>query len=119
MYRNLSLQELNENKLQSLNLCCNFKCCHRMSCSLNAGNDIGIEGVVKLAEALKSNTSLASLDLSCNNLMFGSFSLYTGCNIGTKGVTKLSEALESNSSLNSLNLSCNVHVASLILIEYR
>jgi hypothetical protein len=43
-------------------------CCSR-SFSLNIGNNIGDEGAIGLSEALKSNTSLLKLDLSCNGLV--------------------------------------------------
>jgi hypothetical protein len=44
-----------------------------ISFSLNTENDIGNEGVIKLSEALKSNTSLTSLRFR-GNVLFGSFS---------------------------------------------
>jgi hypothetical protein len=44
--------------------------------SLNADQWIDKEGAIKLSEALKSNTSLTSLNLSCNTLvdLFHSYS---------------------------------------------
>jgi hypothetical protein len=71
------------------------------------GNNIGNEGVIKLSEALQSNETLASLDISCKACCFISFSLNTGNNIGEEGGIELSEALKSNTSLTSLNLYCN------------
>jgi hypothetical protein len=40
-----------------------------ISFSLNADNEISDEGVIKLAEALKTNSSLTSLYLKRNNLV--------------------------------------------------
>jgi hypothetical protein len=45
--------------------------------SLNSGNRIGDEGAIELSEALKSNSSLTSLDISCKMLVasFHSYSI--------------------------------------------
>jgi hypothetical protein len=58
------LQSLNKN--ESLDLTGNT-CCF-VSFLLKTGEEISTEEVVKLCEALKSNTSLTSLNLSCNKL---------------------------------------------------
>jgi hypothetical protein len=55
------------------------------------GNKVDSEGVIKLSEALKFNSTLTSLNLTNNE-------------IGTKAAIKLSEALKSNSCLILLNL---------------
>jgi hypothetical protein len=75
------------------------------------GNNIGTEGAIKLFEALKSNTTLTSLDLYSNGVfVFIAHSL--GNNIATEGVLKRPEALESNSSLTNLTLDGRRLVAS-------
>jgi hypothetical protein len=63
--------------------------------------------VIKLSEALKSNTSLTALDLYSKACCFISFSRNTDNNVGSEGVTKLSEVLKSNTSLTKLNLGGN------------
>jgi hypothetical protein len=78
----------------------------------NAGSGIGAEGVCKLSEALKSNSSLTVLDLSGMEQCFISFSLNAGNNIAAEGAISLSEALKSNSSLTTLYLTSNILVAS-------
>jgi hypothetical protein len=82
-----------------------------ISFSLDAENSIGNEGAKELSEALKSNTSLASLDLNSKGCLFILFSLNTENNIGKEGAIELSEALKSNSSLTSLFLRGNILVA--------
>jgi hypothetical protein len=67
-------------------------------------NNIGNDGTIKLSEALKSNSSLTRLDLSCNSLIVASFSRIADNNIGSKGAIGLSEALKANTSLTSLDL---------------
>ncbi|XP_074621745.1 uncharacterized protein LOC141880193 [Acropora palmata] len=57
-------------------------------------NSISDEGVNSLAQALRVNTSLSSLDLSSNS-------------IGDEGANSLAEALRVNKSLSSLDLSWN------------
>jgi hypothetical protein len=77
-------------------------------CSLNTGNKIGDEGVIELAEALRANSTLTSLNLTRKYLLlraFISFSFNTDNKIDIEGAIQLSAALKSNSSLTSLNLS--------------
>jgi hypothetical protein len=69
-------------------------------------NFIDSKGMIILAEALKSNIPLASLNLTRNVMLLHSFSLTAVNNIGFKVVTKIAEALKSNSYLTSINLSC-------------
>jgi hypothetical protein len=78
------------------------------------------EGVIKLSEALKSNTSLTSLDLRSTTLV-ASFhsSLNTGNKLDAIAATKLSEALKSNTSLTSLLLSGTDLLLRFILTQYR
>ena len=67
--------------------------------SLNLrGNEIGQEGAPALAEVLKVNTSLQSLNLQAVNKYI---------RIGQAGAQALAEALKVNTSLQSLNLECN------------
>jgi hypothetical protein len=84
-----------------------------MPFSLHTVNRIGNEGLTALSEALKSNSSLTSLNLSGDNLFPHSFSLSTANgNIDKAGAIKLYEALISNSSLIELNLRRNTLVVS-------
>jgi hypothetical protein len=84
-----------------------------ISFSYNTDNDIGTE-VIKLSEALKSNSTLTSLNLSGTKLiaLFISFSPDTGNNIGTEGGIMLAEALKYNSTLTYLNIIGNRLVGS-------
>jgi hypothetical protein len=62
------VQQLQNNKVQSLNLGCNIF--SSVSISLNTDNtSVNTESLVKLSEALKSNTSLTALELSGNRLV--------------------------------------------------
>ncbi|KAL1512428.1 hypothetical protein AB1Y20_005683 [Prymnesium parvum] len=54
-------------------------------------NNIGAEGAAHIAEALKTNTSLTSLNLR-------------GTNIGAEGAAHIAEVLKTNATLTSLNL---------------
>jgi hypothetical protein len=76
-------------------------------------NPIGSEGVIKVAEALKSNSSLTTLYLYSNNLD-ASFNSHwiTDANIDSEGAIKLSTALKLNTSLTSLDIVCNRLIAS-------
>jgi Ran GTPase-activating protein (RanGAP) involved in mRNA processing and transport len=56
-----------------------------------SGTDIGSSGVMRFAEALRSNTSLINLHLS-------------GCQIGVSGARAIAEALKQNKTLLTLNL---------------
>jgi Ran GTPase-activating protein (RanGAP) involved in mRNA processing and transport len=56
-------------------------------------DEIGSEGVRSVATALKSNTTLTTLNLACNR-------------IDLVGAQLLAEVLKSNTSLTSLNLAC-------------
>jgi hypothetical protein len=120
----LSLQELKDNTLQSLELSCKNRCFS--SFSLNTDKNIGNEGTTKLAEALKSNTSHFTASFRCHihcllflthNLKLHRCIIFTYCmrlgnEIGNEGAIKLFEALQLNSSLTSLELSCSKLVAS-------
>jgi hypothetical protein len=82
-------------------------CCF-ISFSLGAASYIGDEGVIKLSEALKSNSSLTILNLGSKKpVVVTSFSLNVDNNFGNEGLIELSEALKSNSSLTHLDLSSN------------
>ena len=65
-------------------------------------NHIGDEGAVALADVLKENSSLASLDLSLHN-------------IGDKVAKALADALKANSSLASINLDSN-HIGDEVAV---
>ena len=58
------------------------------------GNQIGDEGIFKLTEALKPNTTITTLHLSGNQ-------------IGDEGASKLAEALKTNTTITTLWLSSN------------
>jgi hypothetical protein len=106
------LQELEDNKVETLHLKSNILVVSFCSHSIQ-GTEVDNEGVIKFFEALKSNTSLTSLNLSCNRLScFIILTLNTDCNIGNEGVIKLAEALKSNTSLTELKLGSNRLVAS-------
>jgi Leucine-rich repeat (LRR) protein len=97
-------------------------CFISFSFSVNTDDKIGIEGVRFLSEALKSYTTLTSLNLTGNKLVASfhvlhSFSLNKGNDIGSEGVIKLSEALKSITSLTLLDLTGNILVASFILTQ--
>jgi hypothetical protein len=79
---------------------------------LHQGHHIGNEKVIKLSEALKSNSTLTLLDLACILLLHIILSLYKGNNFGNEEAFLLSEALKSNSSLTELDLSGNRLVVS-------
>src|SRR5690606_38982800 len=83
-----------------------------ISFSLNTDNKIGSEGAIKISEALKSNSSLTSLDLYGNTSYFIPFSLFPDSDIDNEAAFKLSEALKSNSPLTSLYLGINRLIAS-------
>ena len=81
-------------------------------------NNIRERGTTSLSEALKSNTTLAQLYLSCedkkkedtqktfiNNSLFSFLSTSTDNGIGDTGATALSEGLKSNTTLSKLDLS--------------
>ena len=82
------------------------------------GNNIGKKGATSLGNALKSNTTLAKLNLgrehkrnntqmaSINNPLFFILIRSTGNKIGDKGATSLSDALKSNTTLMELDLRC-------------
>jgi hypothetical protein len=79
----------------------------------NTGNYISNEGAIQLAEALKCNTSLTKLNLTCNRLCAASVHSHnTGNRIDNEGAVMLSEALKANTTLASLNLSSNKLLAS-------
>ena len=70
-----------------------------------------------MSEALKINTTLTELDLSCEDqrrhtkdidqqFTLFHFSKSTGNNIGDTGATSMSEALKINTTLTALDLGC-------------
>ena len=59
-----------------------------------SGNDIGAAGATQLAQCLRVNATLTNLVLPCNS-------------IGDAGATQLAECLRINSTLTSLDLWCN------------
>ena len=96
----------------------------------STGNTIGETGVISLIDALKSNTTLTQLSLSCshkrnntrmasiNNPLFSIFIKSTDNYIGDTGATSLSDALKSNTTLTELDLHCeykrnNTQMASI------
>jgi hypothetical protein len=91
-----------------------------ISFSLNTGNELGNEGAIQLSEALKSNSSLTSLDLSSNRLCsFHLLTDYAGNVIHSRAARKLFKALKSNASLASPDLSGNKPDVRFILTLYR
>ena len=82
----------------------------------NTGNKIGESGVRALSKALKANTTLATLDLECEQeesdedgliaIIANNKHKQAGNKIGTEGARALSDALKTNTTLQSLNLSC-------------
>ena len=72
-----------------------------------------------LSEALKSNSSLTSLTLSCNTYYCILYSLNVAAKIGPNGALYLSEAIKLNSSLTSLDLSSTSYCFIFILTQYR
>jgi hypothetical protein len=82
---------------------------------------------MNLSEALKSNTSLTSLDLYGNRPVASFHSHSIGNDIGAFGAIYLSEALKSNTSLTSLDLegyllvplfhSHSIQAITLVLME--
>jgi hypothetical protein len=77
-----------------------------------SANEIGDRGAIKLSEALKSNSSLTSLDLFCNRLVASFHSNSIQLIRLVLKATKLFEAFKSNTSLTSLSLNRNILVAS-------
>ena len=85
-------------------------------------NNIGIEGAQSIGEALKTNTSLTSLNLGCektektgekekrhkHDQIKSPHTTITGNNIGVEGAQSIGEALKTNTSLTSLNLGCEI-----------
>ena len=79
------------------------------------GRAIGAEGARTLSDALKTNTTLHSLNLGCEQKesekdgiadIANNKHQQAGNKIGDEGARALSEALETNTSLQSLNLRC-------------
>ena len=64
-------------------------------------NDIGAEGAVRLAEALKYNNTLTVLKLVLIDSNFTPISLY-GNHIGDEGAVSVAEAMKSNNTLTVL-----------------
>ena len=81
-----------------------------------AGNGIGKEGAIALSETLKTNTTLQSLQLFCEQEerdenewvadIANSKHQQAVNEIGAEGARALSEALKTNTTLQSLNLYC-------------
>ena len=79
-----------------------------------AGNEIGAEGARALSEALKTNTTLQSLNLGCEQEeseedgwiadIANNKHQQAGNGIGAEGARALSEALKTNTTLKSLDL---------------
>ena len=67
---------------------------HQVAKLLLNDNQLGPEGGAKLAEALKTNTTLTKLDLPGNQL-------------GPEGIASLAEALKTNTTLTTLDLERN------------
>jgi hypothetical protein len=84
----------------------------------STGNEIGDTGATSLSEALKSNTTLIELNMSCEDkrrhtkdihqqfTLFSFIITSTVNKIGDTGATSLSEALKSNTALTKLDLFC-------------
>jgi Ran GTPase-activating protein (RanGAP) involved in mRNA processing and transport len=112
--------------LTTLSLSCMFiqhnsrQLCDVLVCVMSdwgSANSIGEAGALALAEALKTNLSLTTLDLSC---MFIQHNLAQLCNIsacvisdtgtgnrfGDDGAQSLAEGLKENRTLTALSLSC-------------
>jgi hypothetical protein len=66
---------------------------------------IGTKGASQIAKALKINSSLLILDLSCTNNDCVFKFISTGTQIDHIGASHIGEALKINSSLTELNLS--------------
>ena len=79
-----------------------------------AGNEIGAEGARALSEALKTNTTLQSLNLGCEQEeseedgwiadIANNQHQQAGNEIGDEGARALSDALKTNTTLHELNL---------------
>ena len=93
-------QEINEHKGDILTMCFNNNFNNHFY------NNIGEIGASFLSEALKTDSSITSLNLSMNYLFsfccFYSFSVDN--NIGDSGACSISEALKMNSSVTTLDL---------------
>ncbi len=72
-------------------------------CVASADNQIGKEGAEALADALKTNSSLQTLNLSSE--YYGRRGAAAN-QIGNEGAEALVDALKTNSSIQTLNLSC-------------
>ena len=111
--------------LTELDLCCVYKRRHTNGIHqqiifvsflfIHAANSIENTGAISLSEALKSNTTLAILDLRCKDkrkkrhtngthqqMSLHFISTSTGNKIGDTGATSLSESLKSNTTLTKL-----------------
>ena len=64
-----------------------------------SGNNIGVEGAIAIAEALKVNTTLTTLNISYNNISYF-------------GAGKIAKALENNITLTTLDISNNEIMAN-------
>ena len=84
---------------------------------ISTGNEVRDTGTTSMSEALKLNTTLTALYLSCedkrkedtqktsiNKSLFSILITSTGNDIGDTGAKSLSEALKSNTTLAALNL---------------
>ena len=91
-----------------------FKC----NTTQQTDNNIGAEGARLMSEALKTNTTLTTLNLSCEQgktkrqcewhddvvQMQHNTTQQTGNRIGAEGAGLMSEALKTNTTLTTLNL---------------
>ena len=71
------------------------------------GNQIGVEGIQSIADALKINSYLQSLNISCN-FRYLDVLMVLGNRIGDEGIEAIADALKINYCLQSLNISCNI-----------
>ena len=82
----------------------------------STANDIQEAGAASVSDALESNTTIAGLNLECEDkrsfachrstIHYSVLIKSTGNEIGDAGVTSLSEALKSNTTLTELYLDC-------------
>jgi hypothetical protein len=117
----LPLQELQNNKVKSLNLNGNRRVVASFHSHSYSAKNIGTEAAIELFEVLKSNSSLTALFLSRTRLVASLLltCYVTGNQIDPEGAIILSEALKVNSSLASLDLSCTSCCFISFLTQYR
>ena len=95
-----------------------------IACTTSTGNEFGDRGATSLSEALKVNTTITKLNLSCENrrhiIIFINNSLFffftsTVNDIGDTGAISLGEALKSNKAITKLNLGRNTKARKLTI----